>query len=478
MYEERQGLSFREIIIQLVLVILFILIMIWLFPTKSYLNDNYVSNEDVSGEIADALDEKLEALYGRLFADNIESMKVAGKDYFTTPRLPQEVGDSVTITLEEMIEKKLILELTDSNNESCNVTESYIKVTKLDDEYLMKIQLTCTDSSDYINVYLGCYDYCETDICEEEPEEEQPETPVTKPDPEPSTPTPDPVVKYLYEYKKETYNEYSNYGDWSEWSTTYKASNNLTQVEIKTEKELVKGEGEWGIIGYDYETRYEYEDVLKYELVEETWISDYTPIYEKVEDSKEVTDRQPAKEVSSGSGYYTDWVFVGYVDSEKTLSDTNTIDYKFVSFNIVDDCDEPCSLTYVSRYEKYTRKWVAAETSYSCSHLSGYKLSGDECVKTTTESSTSEKIVGWEPVYSTKTVKEYYWDKEKVEYTEKVPEYGYVDGESYYIEVKYYRYRTRTQIGFADVIIKWSYSSNDQTLLSEGYYKTGNTKKA
>ena len=130
MYEERRNtFNFKDIILQLLFVVLFVLIMIWLFPTKSYLKDNFVGKEELNSEIS----EQLQALYGRLFADNIESMKDAAQGYFTNARLPQKVGDSVTLTLEEMLEKKLVLSFKDSNNETCNVTNSYVKVTKMDE---------------------------------------------------------------------------------------------------------------------------------------------------------------------------------------------------------------------------------------------------------------------------------------------------------------------------------------------------------
>lgn len=98
MYEERRNtFNFKDIILQLLFVVLFVLIMIWLFPTKSYLKDNFVGKEELNSEIS----EQLQALYGRLFADNIESMKDAAQGYFTNARLPQKVGDSVTLTLEK-----------------------------------------------------------------------------------------------------------------------------------------------------------------------------------------------------------------------------------------------------------------------------------------------------------------------------------------------------------------------------------------
>ena len=104
MYEERRNsFSVRDIVLQLLMVILFTLIMIWLFPTKSYLKDNFVGKEELQSEIS----EQLQSIYGRLFADNIESMRDAAEGYFTNSRLPQKIGDSVTLTLGEMIDKKL-----------------------------------------------------------------------------------------------------------------------------------------------------------------------------------------------------------------------------------------------------------------------------------------------------------------------------------------------------------------------------------
>jgi len=59
MYEERKNVfSLKNIILQIILIVLFVFIMIWLFPTKSYLNDNYVA----SGNLSEELDKKLQSL--------------------------------------------------------------------------------------------------------------------------------------------------------------------------------------------------------------------------------------------------------------------------------------------------------------------------------------------------------------------------------------------------------------------------------
>jgi hypothetical protein len=92
-------------------------------------------------------------------------MKEAAISYFTTDRLPSKVGESVTITLKEMQDKKLVLDLIDSNNKKCDVEKSSVKVEKLDNEYLMTVKLECSDASNYIEVHLGCYDYCNAARC-------------------------------------------------------------------------------------------------------------------------------------------------------------------------------------------------------------------------------------------------------------------------------------------------------------------------
>ena len=39
-------------------------------------------------------------------------------------------------------------------------------INLLDNEYLMTVKLECSDASNYIEVHLGCYDYCDGDVCE------------------------------------------------------------------------------------------------------------------------------------------------------------------------------------------------------------------------------------------------------------------------------------------------------------------------
>lgn len=84
------------------------------------------------------------------YRSHLNTMKESGFEYFTSNQLPENIGESTTITLEQMINQKLIIDFTD-NGEICSLTESYIKATKTNDSnYALKIQLECGDIKDYI----------------------------------------------------------------------------------------------------------------------------------------------------------------------------------------------------------------------------------------------------------------------------------------------------------------------------------------
>jgi len=198
MYNERQdNFSVKDVILQILFVILFVFILMWLFPSKQFVKDS------------------LEPLYDRIFNENILIMKDAAKGYYTTPRLPQNVGDKVSMTLGEMLNKKLLIEFKDSSGKKCDHDASYVEITKYDEEFVMKVNLKCSKQENYILVYMGCYDYCKTTICEKEQSDVKTPvirptnpvitvnkpTPTSNPKPTPTnnpkpTPTPSPVYDF------------------------------------------------------------------------------------------------------------------------------------------------------------------------------------------------------------------------------------------------------------------------------------------
>ena len=159
MYEEKNNrFSVKDLVVQLLFVVLLVFILMYLFPSKQF-----ITNLKDNGS--------LQPLYDRIFNENILMMKDGAKAYFTTPRLPQNTGDKVKLTLGEMLDKKIVLPFTDSRGKSCDNTASYVEVEKKDDEYVMKVNLKCSEQENYLLVYMGCYDYCKTTICEKNEED-------------------------------------------------------------------------------------------------------------------------------------------------------------------------------------------------------------------------------------------------------------------------------------------------------------------
>ena len=149
MYTEekpRKGRLLKEFIMRLILIIIFVLLLLWIIPWPNMA--------------------ALNPLKDQIFNANLQTMKEAGISYFTTERLPKEVGDKTTLTLQKMLDLKLLVPFTDKNGKSCDVKKSYISLEKQETEYLMKVNLKCSEEEDYILVHLGCYSYCDSAICE------------------------------------------------------------------------------------------------------------------------------------------------------------------------------------------------------------------------------------------------------------------------------------------------------------------------
>ena len=166
---EQKGFPIKGFLVRLLLVIIFVLLLIWLLPKilspvlktdgKTTANCSGSSVCDLSG---------LNALTSQIYADNLERMKDAAIAYYTAERLPKEVGESKTMTLSDMIGKKLITPLVDKNNKAVDVEKSYVKITKMDNEYLLKVNIKDSEKEDYILVHIGCYSYCDSYVCQKQ----------------------------------------------------------------------------------------------------------------------------------------------------------------------------------------------------------------------------------------------------------------------------------------------------------------------
>lgn len=207
MYEENRRFSWTNLFIKIIIVIIFILFTVWLIS---------LSTKGITMGMSNSLD----VLTDNIFSQNVEKMKEVGKSYFTTERLPKKIGEVKTLSLAKMYDENLILEIKDKNGNVCSAKNSYVAVEKMENEYQMKVYLECGEESDFIKVIMGCYNYCNTDICERNKDIEEANNKLLE-----------------YQYSKTSGGSWSPYGNWSEWSKTVVTKNNYRDVETKTVKE-------------------------------------------------------------------------------------------------------------------------------------------------------------------------------------------------------------------------------------------------
>ena len=151
--DKRNGFSILDIIVKIILFGLFIFILVWLFNKK-------VPN--------------MTPFYSNVFRENIKYMQEAGESYFTDDKMPKKVGEEVKMTLSQMIDQKLIIPFVDEDGNSCDVYNSYVSITKQEDEsYHLKTNLKCNTEEDYTIKVLGCHTYCKNNSCEKKCYKEQ-----------------------------------------------------------------------------------------------------------------------------------------------------------------------------------------------------------------------------------------------------------------------------------------------------------------
>ena len=209
--EDERRINVVKVLLKLIVVVLVILFSAWIV-TKICSNNNPINSDK---------------LVDQVFQDNLNRMKEVGISYFTLERMPKNVGDKEKITLQDMYDKKLILEVRDEENNLCSDTDSYIEVEKYNDEYQMKVNLSCSNRKDYIIVVMGCYNYCKNEICEKQEQDV-----ITDSDNDSQQNT---VIEY--EYYKATNGKWTDWSAWSAWQKTYLEPTEYRKVETKVVQE-------------------------------------------------------------------------------------------------------------------------------------------------------------------------------------------------------------------------------------------------
>lgn len=103
-------------------------------------------------------DNKTNVVENNEMKEKIKLLEDASKKYFTEDLLPKKPGESVTVTLKELMDKKLIKEIKDEQNKDCDISLTNVKVTRLDNEYQYKATLKCNNYEDYNNTFMEIKD--------------------------------------------------------------------------------------------------------------------------------------------------------------------------------------------------------------------------------------------------------------------------------------------------------------------------------
>ena len=165
----------------------------------------------------------------------MKKMKRSAISYFDEERVPKNNGDSIFLTLKDM-KNKSIINIKNSNGIKYDTKKSYIKLTKTDNDYVLKINLKSNKREDYKTIHLNNYSYCNIYLCEKDKskEEKKDKDEVVENTNDSNdyvdystsaiTNTKKIIVKYKkgykYKYIKIIKSKFSSWTKWSPWTVT------------------------------------------------------------------------------------------------------------------------------------------------------------------------------------------------------------------------------------------------------------------
>lgn len=302
---ERNNSTFiRDLLVKVVLIVLFVFLIMFLFPMPN-----------------------LTTFYDAVFNNNVQTMKEAAEDWFTTERMPKEVGDEETLTLQDMLDKKLILPFVDKDGNACDTEKSYVTVRKEETEYILKVYLSCDGKSDYIIEPIGCYNFCPEGNCETplvETNETNGEVVVKTPTKTPTITTDNgDKYKLQYLYTRTLDNGYWTTGNFQ--NTKEKETNTTklvdTRVQYTGQKKVEKGKTLYKHVKYAYKNNWtadtDWTDEIK-------TITDNLKLYAKrtlYHGQKKITEKV-TKYKHILYAYKDNWKELDWTTEKKTTSET------------------------------------------------------------------------------------------------------------------------------------------------------------
>lgn len=213
------------------LVALFILILIflliWSFTRKEshgvdvdYNNNN--NNQNINSNLDDA------KTYSEIFISNYRYLHDTAKEYFLISELPSN-GKTIKYTLQELINKGLIIPFSYTNGKSCDTEASYVTVKNVDGKYTYTVTLVCGTEVATTTEELGCNQLCNGKSCDNNNTPSKDDT--KKPE--------ETVKEYEYQYKQAYKANESTYTCPSGYT---KVGNSSSTKCVKSSKDVKKAD--------------------------------------------------------------------------------------------------------------------------------------------------------------------------------------------------------------------------------------------
>ena len=149
MYEEtKSSIDWKGLFLKIIIAFLVVLIG---FKAYSTLKGNNQKTVKTTTETV------AKAKTSSTFTANIEKLKKAGESYFAKneDKLPKTEGNTVMVTLNELVKSGDIEALSDENGKTCDGESSYVTAMLEGEKTKIKANLVCGNASSYSLVYMG-----------------------------------------------------------------------------------------------------------------------------------------------------------------------------------------------------------------------------------------------------------------------------------------------------------------------------------
>lgn len=98
--------------------------------------------------------------------NQLDELQRATLEYLTKDNVPTELNGSKVIRLKILTSKNILSGITDSEGNKCDQNESYSEITRLENNYAVKMSLTCGTKNKATRViYVGCFEGCNGNVC-------------------------------------------------------------------------------------------------------------------------------------------------------------------------------------------------------------------------------------------------------------------------------------------------------------------------